>query len=390
MELTRPEAADDRFFREVLGRYPTGVVAITACAAGGEPIGMLVGSFTSVSIDPPLVSYLPARTSSSYAELRAGTRFCVNVLSDRQEDVCRAFATRKGEEKFAGVAWTPSPLGSPMLDGALAWIDCVVESEIEAGDHYIVVGRVEGLEVANPGLPLIFHQGGYGSFQPRSRVIPSTVDLVEQLALVDTARPFIEALADDLDMECAVMSREGDWVVRLASAGTPALGASPIQVGQRLPFNAPLGALFVAWEASDVRERWIDRGAGTDDPQVRAAHLAGLDLVRERRWLLSLLTPAYRELDRILVELPDGPEKIARLRELEPALGGPSAYDPGELDPAGRYDVRNASVPLLGPDGRPLLYFSVFGFAEQMAGADVLTVLDALRDTVDAIGAALA
>ncbi len=385
----RPAAADDRFFRDVLGRYPTGVVAITACS-DGEPIGMVVGSFTSVSIDPALVSYLPARTSSSYAKLREGTRFCVNVLSDQQEDVCRAFATRKGAAKFADVAWTLSPLGSPMLDGALAWIDCVVESEIEAGDHYIVVGRVEGLEVANPGLPLIFHQGGYGGFQPRSRVIPSTVDMVEQLALVDAARPFIEGLADDLGMECAVMSREGDWVVRLASAGTPVRGASPIQVGQRLPFNAPLGALFVAWEPSDVQERWIDRGAGTDDPQVRAAHIAGLDVVRERGWLLSLHTPAYRELDRVLVELPDGPEKITRLRELEPALGGPSAYDPGELEPEGRYDVRNASVPLMGPHGRPVLYFSVFGFTEQVAGADVVAVLGALQSTVDAISAALA
>lgn len=113
---------DPRMFRDVLGHFPTGVVAITAMSADGEPVGMVVGSFTSASLDPPLVAYLPSIGSSSYAELREIDRFCVNVLSDRQEGLCRAFATKKGSEKFADATWTLSPLGSPVLEGAVAWI----------------------------------------------------------------------------------------------------------------------------------------------------------------------------------------------------------------------------------------------------------------------------
>ena len=107
---------DSNTFRETLGHFPTGVVVVTT-TVDGEPLGMVVGSFTSVSLDPPLVAYLPARTSSSYAKLGASDTFCVNVLAASQEALCRQFASRTGD-KYAGVAWHPSELGSPILDEA--------------------------------------------------------------------------------------------------------------------------------------------------------------------------------------------------------------------------------------------------------------------------------
>ncbi|GAA0951296.1 flavin reductase family protein [Actinocorallia libanotica] len=152
-------------FRQVLGRYPTGVVVVTALDETGTAIGMVVGSFTSVSLDPPLVAFLPDKGSSSWRALRAsGDRFCVNVLSADQEDVCRAVATRK-TDKFHDIGWRPSPAGNPVIDGAAAWIDCVTEQVHDAGDHHIVVGRVLVLD-AGDGDPLLFYRGGYGSFAP--------------------------------------------------------------------------------------------------------------------------------------------------------------------------------------------------------------------------------
>jgi len=154
---------DPKQFRNVLGNYPTGVVVITAIGEDGAPAGMAVGSFTSVSLDPPLVAFLPDKSSTSFPKIRTASSFCVNVLASEQEDVCRAFA-RSGGDKFSGVAWSPAGSGAPKLDGVSAWIDCEFESITEAGDHFIVIGKVLELDAPGPPLPLVFFRGTYGHF----------------------------------------------------------------------------------------------------------------------------------------------------------------------------------------------------------------------------------
>ncbi|MGQ0483238.1 MAG: flavin reductase family protein [Pseudonocardia sp.] len=154
---------DPRQFREVLGNYPTGVAVVTAIAEDGRPVGMAVGSFTSVSLDPPLVAFLPDRSSTSFPRIRTAASFCVNVLAADQEALCRGFAVRGGD-KFAGVSWAPARSGAPRLDGVAAWIDCDFESITEAGDHYIVLGRVRELHAPGDRPPLVFFRGGYGHF----------------------------------------------------------------------------------------------------------------------------------------------------------------------------------------------------------------------------------
>ncbi|PQM48028.1 Flavin-dependent monooxygenase, reductase subunit HsaB [Mycobacterium talmoniae] len=158
---------DPKRFRRILGNYPTGVSVITAIDADGAPAGMAVGTFTSVSLDPPLIAFLPDRSSSSFPRIRTATSFCVNVLAADQDDVCRAFATRGGD-KFAGVAWSHAPSGAPRLHGTTAWIDCDFESITDAGDHYFVIGQVREFDGASDGLPLVFFRGGYGHITPRS------------------------------------------------------------------------------------------------------------------------------------------------------------------------------------------------------------------------------
>ena len=153
---------DQRAFRDTLGRFCTGVVLVTA-VDGADPVGFAAQSFVSLSLDPPLVAVCPARTSSSWPRIRAAGRFCINVLGADQRALCDAFA-RSGGDKFAGVPWTPAPSGAPRIDDVLAWIDCDLEVEHDAGDHTIAVGRVRALEAGRDAAPLLFFAGGYGRF----------------------------------------------------------------------------------------------------------------------------------------------------------------------------------------------------------------------------------
>ncbi len=155
-----PPVVDPRLMRDVLGHFASGVTVVTAIAPDG-PIGFTCQSFSSLSLDPPLVAFAPSRTSTTWPRLRAAGRFCVNVLAEEQSDLSQAFA-RSGADKYAGVSWTPSPLGSPVLDGVVAWIDSELWAEYDGGDHTIVVARVLDLG-ADPGRsPLVFHRGSYG------------------------------------------------------------------------------------------------------------------------------------------------------------------------------------------------------------------------------------
>ncbi|MGX5656562.1 flavin reductase family protein [Geodermatophilus nigrescens] len=159
--MTGPvEVIDPRVMRDVLGHFASGVTVVTA-HTGEEPIGFTCQSFSSLSLDPPLVALAPARTSTTWPRLRDLGRFCVNVLAEDQSGLSAAFA-RSGADKFAGVGWRPSRQGSPVLDGVVAWIDCALWAEYDGGDHTIVAARVLDLG-ADPGRrPLLFHRGSYG------------------------------------------------------------------------------------------------------------------------------------------------------------------------------------------------------------------------------------
>lgn len=151
---------DPALFRRVLGCHATGVAAITALTVGEGPVGMAVTSFTSVSLDPPLVAFCPDRKSSTWPKIAAAGRFAVNLLAEDQGEACRAFASR-GAEKFAGIGWRKSAHGLPVLDGALASIECAVEQVIEAGDHFIVLGRVLAMAADETAGPLLFFRSAY-------------------------------------------------------------------------------------------------------------------------------------------------------------------------------------------------------------------------------------
>ncbi|MER6165518.1 flavin reductase family protein [Streptomyces violaceorubidus] len=152
---TRSATADAR---DVLGRFATGVTVVTAAAPAG-PAGFTCQSFTSLSLDPLLVSLAPARTSRTWPLIRAAGTFCVNVLAEDQRTVSDAFAGSTAD-RFGSVDWSPGPRGVPLLADACAWFVCELLTEYEGGDHTIAVARVRDFR-AGTGDPLVFHHGRY-------------------------------------------------------------------------------------------------------------------------------------------------------------------------------------------------------------------------------------
>ncbi len=167
-EATEPAdrvlAPDADSFRAVLGHFATGVTIVTAMD-DGEPVGMAANSFTSVSLDPPLVLFCAAKTSTTWPRIRKARQFTVNILDEHQEELCRLFS-QKGIDRFAAAGWRPSAAGSPVLHDVHAYVDCDMWAEYEGGDHVIVVGRVLELGVTADAGPLVFYRGTYGRLVP--------------------------------------------------------------------------------------------------------------------------------------------------------------------------------------------------------------------------------
>jgi 3-hydroxy-9,10-secoandrosta-1,3,5(10)-triene-9,17-dione monooxygenase reductase component len=152
-------AAKARRFRDVLGLFASGVTVVTSMS-DGSPVGMTCQSFSSVSLEPPLVMFCPAKTSRAWPLMQRAGYFCVNFLAADQADISQAMAT-KGSDKYDGIGWVPAPSGAPLIDGVIGFVDCTVHSVHEAGDHYVVLGRVGELGFGEDGKPLLYYRGGY-------------------------------------------------------------------------------------------------------------------------------------------------------------------------------------------------------------------------------------
>ena len=158
---------DARSFRDALGRFATGVAFVTA-APDGQPAGLIVNSLVSVSLDPPLVSFSPSRSSFTWSRMRRSGRFGVNILGREQERFAIR-ATAADADRFAGLDWQPGPGGVPLLTDALSSFECEIVAEHPAGDHWIVVGQVGELRISPVSEPLVFFAGGFGALDaPRS------------------------------------------------------------------------------------------------------------------------------------------------------------------------------------------------------------------------------
>ena len=155
---------DESEFRRVIGHFATGVAVVTTCREDGSAAGLTVSAVASVSLDPTLVLVCVDRVSDTHAWMERAGYFAANVLEEgRGETLARRFAGGGAEEKFRGVAWHPERTGAPVLDDALAWLDCRITAALPGGDHTIFVGEVLSAD-AREGTPLLYYRGGYGRF----------------------------------------------------------------------------------------------------------------------------------------------------------------------------------------------------------------------------------
>ncbi|MGL4306960.1 MAG: 3-hydroxy-9,10-secoandrosta-1,3,5(10)-triene-9,17-dione monooxygenase reductase subunit [Mycobacteriaceae bacterium] len=171
------EVIDPKIFRQVLGQFCTGITIITAIDQG-EPVGFTCQSFAALSLDPPLVLFCPTKQSRSWKAIEVSGKFCVNVLTEQQQQVCAKFGSPE-PDKFSGTDWELSALGSPILKNSLAHIDCTVESVHDGGDHYVVFGRVHSLSELREERPLLFYRGQYTGIEPAKTVPASWRDDLE-------------------------------------------------------------------------------------------------------------------------------------------------------------------------------------------------------------------
>ncbi len=150
-----------REYRDAMSQFCTGVVIVTGIH-DGSMAGFAAQSFVSLSLEPPLIAVCPGKASTSWPKLKEAGHFCINVLGEDQRQVSDLFAQRG---QVADMGWRPAVSGSPILDGVLAYVDCALAAEHDAGDHTIVVGRVLDIDILDgERAPLLFFRGGYGRF----------------------------------------------------------------------------------------------------------------------------------------------------------------------------------------------------------------------------------
>lgn len=372
---------DPRFFRSVLGHFPTGVVAITSLSSDGKPVGMAIGSFTSVSLEPPLVAFLPDHTSSTWPAIRSAGHFSVNFLASDQEVVCRALAT-KGDDKFEQLRWRPGPTGAPLIDGAVGWIACEIEEIHEAGDHDIVIGRVLDLSRERDTLPLLFFQGGYGRFEPLS-LSAWADDLTSLMTMADLARPHMEELTRQLPVECLASAVAGNDMALTATAGPLHAKHLTSRVGNRIPFEPPLGTVFAAFGTDVSRDRWLALAEGRGSEFTSAARRT-VESVRMHGYSFDLGYDWHDKMEHLIAAggaAQDPAGARTKMQQLIAALEGNYESPHGRrLDGT---DVGTINVPVFGESGTIAMTLSTLG--KRLDEATIATHVAALRLAADAV-----
>ncbi|WP_353952546.1 flavin reductase family protein [Knoellia sp. S7-12] len=392
--MTHPDVApkephagiDPALYRETLGHYPTGVAVVTGIADDGLPAGMVVGSFTSVSLDPPLVAFLPTRDSGSFARLRTGATFCINVLAADQESTCRRFASR-AVDKFEGVAWSPAPGGAPILDGAVSWIECTYEDVLDGGDHYIVLGRIRDLAVARPSLPLLFFQGGYGRFAPPSLVAPSHPDLIHAVRLAELARGDIEQLSAEHEVDCAVLAKVGGDVVFVLTANRSEKPTTP-SVGHRVPLVPPLGSVFLRDAPEEDVNDWLARAPGQDDA-TREVFRRNVDRVRERGYSVSLMPDPSVDRISLMTDYSSTERTPQHERRMKQMIADTALLYEPDLEPDRTYHLHSIVVPVPVPPEMPQIAMRMSGLPTDASLAQLDAWVDALSRAANTAAARL-
>jgi DNA-binding IclR family transcriptional regulator len=259
---------------------------------------------------------------------------------------------------------------------------------IPAGDHFIVLGRVRDLDVAEATAPLIFYQGGYGRFSP-STLAANDADLMEQLAVVDVARPHMTELSTRLGVECVAIALVNSEVAVVASSGAPRTGRRLTRVGTRVPFSPPGGYVFAAWAPDPVVQAWVSRHARPDQDDDVDTHRRRLARIRERGFSLGLGGAAHhhfgtaaRALRRS--ETGDRPAALARLISILA-----DDYEPENLTESAAYPIETVTAPIFDEHGSVVLALVLYGSADTTAPTQVSRLTEPLLAAASAVTATI-
>ena len=375
---------DSERYRAVMGHYPTGVVFVSGMCSG-EPAGMVVGTFSSVSLDPPLVSFMPMKTSRSYVRLLESPVLCVNVLAHDQVDVCRTLAG-SAADKFDKVPWSLSSFGAPVIEGAVAHVHCTRRTQVDAGDHWITLCDVVDMEVARSVTPMLFFQGGYGAFFPKSMSARGDDELFAALRLADVATPEVEALATRLDCEAAALVVVDDDELTTAVAAYGGDAKTGGQLGQRIPLVPPIGMAYIAKAAPPVAERWLATLADTDQ---LASYRRRLDSIVAHGVEITMAgsdARAFERLHDVLTDYATGRFTPAGRRAVISDLArAPVFTEEVRLDDHEVFDVGSIVAPVHNPEGDVALLVRIGQLPSSSTGATVKTWIALLKETVATI-----
>ncbi|MGJ3507705.1 flavin reductase family protein [Enemella sp. A6] len=372
---------DPAAFRSVMGHYPTGVAIVTGIATHGEPLALVVGTFSSVSLEPPLVSFMPMKTSSTFAKLAECSSICINVLAADQEQICRTIARRK-TNKLEGIDWKPSPSGDPILEGVISWVDARITTNVDAGDHWVTLCSVEALAVENPVAPLLFFQGGYGSFVVPSLISRIDADIADEVQAAVASRDDLEALARSIGCQCTLMKVVNrDELVAVAVAAAPGVSVQP-DLGQRLPIIPPIADSWAAHLDEEGRAYWLGKASGAGETQLEIFHRR-LDFYREHGFLYRLREQAPDDSLQYLSEATTayGSQRLtpAQEREIRDTITGavkPEAYDVKPLDDDARYNLSSLIIQVPDDDGPSDLTLRMTFLPQDVTGATVREWVD--------------
>jgi flavin reductase (DIM6/NTAB) family NADH-FMN oxidoreductase RutF/DNA-binding IclR family transcriptional regulator len=298
---TQPEVSRTEWWRAVLNEYPTGVSLVTARLPGGDPVGMIVGSFVAVSEEPPLIGYFGDDVSTTFPSFLDADRFAVSVLGDDHDDLLRAFI-RKDPDRYQRAELVETTSGLLRLREAVAWFEARTHAVERFGDHRLVVGAVDdfGVGSSEAGSPLLYRRGGFGSFAVPSDDVDARL-IGERLAAAQAASEVLQKVADHFGRDIAITTLVGESVVVLAMVTPSQTGQSHAlrhprmpdfdaarAIGLSLPFAAPIEPLFAAWAPDRVRSFWIERARHLVGAVDRRRVEGQLAAIRERGYGVSV------------------------------------------------------------------------------------------------------
>lgn len=343
---------DARELRQVLGSFVTGVTVITTLDANGKPHGLTVNSFSSVSLDPPLILWSQSLTAPSHPVFRDAERFVVNILADDQVAISNQFARGK-DDKFAGCVTDPGLAGVPLIRGSAAWLECKRMDSFRGGDHMVFLGQVERIERTGRQ-PLVFGGGRYLVAQPYdlgAQITQSGPNIARLQAVRVATRALVE-LSDELDetLGLGVWGNQGPTIVRWEEAQQPV--SDNLRTGLVLPvLTSATGLAFAAWLPPELTEPFITAEANAEKQANQVPRSEGL-------------AQRLAEIRRL------GFVRLVGIDDFSDLYGG---------------SISALSVPVFDPDGAMVLALTAIGASDRLDTSETGKVVGGMRRCADTL-----